>query len=159
MRKLIEYFAKQATLVNVITIFVFIFGFYSLFKIKREAFPNIDFDIVQVLTVYPGASPETVERIITNPLEQDILEVDGIKKMYSVSTEATSLIFLTLDPDVLDSEKGKQDIKEVIDGWTGLLIQQKNRSLQKLKQNEVLSSHFHWLVMLRSPCYAIQPRL
>ena len=61
-----------------------------------------------------------MEKLITNPLEQDLVEVDGIKKMYSVSTESVSMIFLTLDPDVTDSVKAKQDIKDVTDSWTGL---------------------------------------
>ncbi|MDB2447078.1 efflux RND transporter permease subunit [bacterium] len=120
MKDLVKYFAKQSTLVNVVTVFVFILGIYSLFKIKRETFPNIDFDVVQVLTVYPGASPETVEKLITNPLEQALLEVEGIKKANSVSTESTSLIFMTLDPDVTTSDKAKQDIKDIVDSWASL---------------------------------------
>lgn len=120
MKELIKYFAKQSTLVNIITVFVFIFGTYSIFKIKREAFPNIDFDIVQILTTYPGASPDTVEKLITNPLEQAVLEVEGIKKINSISTESTSLIFLTLDPDVTNSLKAKQDVKDITDSWRDL---------------------------------------
>lgn len=120
MKSLIRYFANQSTLVNVLTIFVFVFGIYSLFKIKRETFPNIDFDIVQVLTVYPGASPESVEKLITNPLEQNLLEVDGIKKINSVSTESTSIIFLTLDPDITTSDQAKQDVKDITDSWSDL---------------------------------------
>lgn len=120
MKGLIRYFVQQSTLVNVLTIFVFVYGLYSLFKIKRETFPNIDFDIVQVLTVYPGASPDTVEKLITNPLEQDLMEVDGIKKINSVSTESTSVIFLTLDPDATTSTQAKQDVKDITDSWREL---------------------------------------
>ena len=51
-------------------------------NINREAFPNIQYDIITIYTSFPGAAPSEVEKLITNPLEQELKEVDGIKKMF-----------------------------------------------------------------------------
>lgn len=115
MRNLISYFAKQGIFVDLITLFVFVSGLSALVGIKREVFPNISFDLIVVTTVYPGASAETIEKLITNPIEQDLNEVDGIKKMTSTSIEGASSIILQLDPDQTTVSEAKEDIKEVLD--------------------------------------------
>ena len=120
MNKLIEYFAKQGIFVDLITLFVFVTGIYSIASIKREVFPNINFDTITVVTAYPGASAESVERLITNPIEQDLKEVDGIKKLTSISREHGSTIILQLDPDQTTSDDAKADIEDVVDAIVDL---------------------------------------
>ncbi|SMF07956.1 efflux RND transporter permease subunit [Pseudobacteriovorax antillogorgiicola] len=120
MNKLIDYFAKQGIFVDLITVFVFVAGVVSILSIKREVFPNISFDIITVVTPYPGASAESSERLLTNPLEQDLKEVDGIKKMTSISREGGSTIILQLDPDQTTADDAKEDIQEVVDAFTEL---------------------------------------
>ena len=120
MNELIRYFIKQPMLVNIITLIVLGFGIYSLFFVKREAFPSIDFDTISVFTVYPGASPETVEKLITTPLEDNLQDVDGIKRMQSVSTQSTSIISIELDADVTNSRLAQSDIQDVVDSWREL---------------------------------------
>lgn len=115
MKRLISYFAQQGIFVDLITLFVFVSGLSALVGIKREVFPNISFDIITITTVYPGASAETIEKLITNPMEQDLNEVDGIKKMTSTSREGASMILLQLDPDQTTVSEAKEDIKEVLD--------------------------------------------
>jgi multidrug efflux pump subunit AcrB len=115
MNNLIAYFTRQSTVVAVVTVFVFVAGMMSVRRIKREVFPSVNFDIITVTTVYPGAAADSVERLVTNPLELALQEVDGIKKMMSTSTENMSAIVLQLDPDQADVEKSKSDIQDVID--------------------------------------------
>lgn len=120
MNALIRYFTRQSTFVNLLTVFVFVLGGYSLYKLPREVFPNINFDIVTVRTAFPGGSAESIERLITNPLEQGLKEVDGIKKMNSSSVEGQSIIVLQLDPDEVDPEETESKIEDVVDGFTSL---------------------------------------
>ena len=112
MNRLIAYFAQQSIFVNLITVFLVIFGIFSVAKIRREVFPNINFDIITVTTALPGASAESIERLITNRLEQDLREVDGIKKMTSVSADNQSVIVLQLDPDEVSDVKAERDIQD-----------------------------------------------
>lgn len=120
MNRLIEFFAKQGLFGGMILIYTLIVGSVTLYTIQREAFPNVTFDVVQVVTVYPGAAPEEVEKLITNPLEQDLKEVTGIKRLTSVSTESTSIITLQLDPDQTTLDEAKADVKEVVDRFDDL---------------------------------------
>lgn len=120
MNSIIRFFATQGIFSNLITVFVFVFGTISLLMIKREVFPNVSYDIITVTTIYPGASPEEVEKFVTNPLEQAIREVDGIKKMSSTSSESVSTIVVQLDPDATTEAKAKDDLRDVIDTVTDL---------------------------------------
>ena len=123
MRFLINFFINQPVLVNILTVLVLFLGSYSALLIQREAFPNIDFETIQISTVYPGASAEIVENLITNPLEQELLELDGIKTIQSVSTQSISLISIELDADVTTTDEAKSDASDIIDSWRDLPLE------------------------------------
>lgn len=118
MKKLIEFFIKNALFADLVSIFVIVVGVFSGTQIRRDAFPNINFDIITITTIYPGSSAEEMEKLITNPIEQDMQEVDGIKKLQSASTEGRSYIIAQLDPDQTTEQEAKDDIKSVIDQIT-----------------------------------------
>ena len=120
MNKLVAYFVNQGAFVNIVTVMVFLAGGWSLFNINREVFPNIQFDVITVTTAYPGGAAESLERLVTNPLEQDLREIDGIKKMTSYSVEGQSVIALQLDPDQTTVNEAKIDIEDVISSLTSL---------------------------------------
>ena len=115
MKKLIEFFIKNALFADLTSLFIIFIGVFSLTQIRRDAFPNINFDIITISTIYPGASAEELEKLVTNPIEQDMKEVDGIKKLSSSSTEGRSYIVAQLDPDQTTEQEAKDDIKTVID--------------------------------------------
>ncbi len=54
-----------------------------LITTNREAFPKVDFDIILVNTVYPGATAANVEKLITIPVEDQLREINGIAKLTS----------------------------------------------------------------------------
>lgn len=121
MNKLIEFFIKQPVFGNLLTAFIIIGGIASFYMIRREVFPNVQFDIITVTTIFPGASAEEAEKLITNPLEQDFKEIDGVKRMTSVSAEGRSFISIQLDPDESDEiDKVKTDVQDIVDRFTDL---------------------------------------
>ncbi len=115
MKSLVEYFLSKSIFVNLLTFLIILIGGFTAVKMNREAFPNINFDIVSVVTVFPGASPAEIEKLITKPLEEAIKEVDGIKEFRSASIENRSGIVITLDPDSKNTQKVVDDIKSAID--------------------------------------------
>lgn len=117
MKRLIEFMAHQKLFGDLLTFAIIVIGFYSLFTIRREVFHNVSFDTLSVSTVFPGASSAEVERLITNPLEQELKEIDGIKKMTSTSIEGRSLIFLQLDPNSTTEDKAKNEARDIVDGY------------------------------------------
>lgn len=115
MQKLIEYFLHRSIFVNLLTVILLVVGGYIAVTLNREAFPNIDFDLVVVTTVYPGASPQEVEKLLTIPLEESIKEVDGIEEYRSSSIESRSSISIKIDPDVEDTQKVVDDVRSAVD--------------------------------------------
>lgn len=120
MKRLIRFFVDNALFGDILTVAVIALGIAGLFQIRREIFPNVNFDIVSVRTIFPAATPVEVEKLITNVIEQELQEVDGIKKIQSFSLEGMSDIVIFLDPDRISAEKGKSNIQDVVDRLTGL---------------------------------------
>lgn len=115
MHSLVEYFVSRSIFVNLLTVLLIVAGSYTAVTMNKEAFPNIQFDIVSVVTVYPGASPQEIEKLVTTPLEDSIKEVDGLKEYRSTSIENRSAITLLIDPDVKDTKKVVDDIRSAVD--------------------------------------------
>ncbi len=115
MNKLIAAFVHRSVLGNLASFAVFALGLFSMFSLQREAFPNIDFDIVLVETVYPGASPGEVEKLVTIPLERELKGLDNIKSSSSTSLDSRSTVVLTLEPDLKDKLSTLQEIRDAVD--------------------------------------------
>lgn len=114
MSSVIKYFIRHHKVTNMIMILLLLSGIFSLLNLKREQFPEISFDIIQIKTVYPGASPEDVELYVTEKIEEKLLEVENIKKMTSYSFENYSIITIQIDGELGDSEKIKQKISDTV---------------------------------------------
>ncbi len=115
MQGLIDYFLNRSIFVNLLTVILIGVGGFIALTMNREAFPNIDFDIVSVNTIYPGASPQEVEKLVTIPLEESIKEVDGLEEYRSSSIESRSGIVIQIDPDEKDTQKVIDDIRSAVD--------------------------------------------
>ena len=106
---------NHSLFVNLISCIILIVGLVLVLGMNREVFPNVAFDVVTVMTTYPGATPQDVEKLITVPIEKEVKEVDGIKEINSTSARSMSLIYIKLDPDESDKQKVIRDIKNAVD--------------------------------------------
>jgi multidrug efflux pump subunit AcrB len=111
---------KHSLFVNLLSVFLVIAGLFSLFHLRKEAFPEVSFDVATITTVYKGATPEEVERLVTTPLEKELKEVDNIDEMSSVSNEGISTIVMRINPDAKDRRKVIDDIQKAVDRVTDL---------------------------------------
>lgn len=84
------------------------------------ALPQVDYPVIQVQATLPGASPDTVARMITAPLERYLGQISGLKQMSSASGAGVSVITLqfTLDSDLGVAE---QDVQSALDNAESLL--------------------------------------
>jgi multidrug efflux pump subunit AcrB len=114
MRAFIRYFAERSTLANVITLMIVFLGLSALTIIQRDNFPSVDFDEMVITTRYPGASSEDVELNVTNKIEEELKEVDGLDTVNSFSMENISVIKLKLDADSSDKDKVKSDVRDAV---------------------------------------------
>lgn len=115
MSKIILYFITHRRVANLILLLIVIVGILSALVLKRQSYPTIDFDIVKIITAYPGAGPEDVEINVTEQLEDEILEVEDIDEIISRSMENLSMITIYLNPDARDVRKVKNDIRDAVD--------------------------------------------
>lgn len=106
---------KQKVLVNLITIAALIIGVITVMKMQREAMPSVEVDYVFVTTVYPGASPQEVEKLITIPIEDAIDTIDGLDTYSSGSRESVSFIFIELEPDLPNRDRVINEIAREVD--------------------------------------------
>ena len=81
---------------NLAMVALIVSGFVVYRGMPREVFPDFSLDAVEVFSVYPGASPVDVERLVTAPIEDALDGLEGVDEMRSVSREGVSRVNLTL---------------------------------------------------------------
>jgi multidrug efflux pump len=81
----------------VMSLVILVFGIISLGRLPYRELPDIDNPIVSVMTVLPGAAPEVVETSVTQVLEDELVSIQGIRHITSVSREEVSSITLEFE--------------------------------------------------------------
>ena len=94
-----KYSVKKPFTILVAVILVLVLGFVSLTGIQTDLLPAMNLPYLLVMTTYPGASPEQVEADVTQPLENALSVLNGVKNVTSQSNENYSLIFLEYQDD------------------------------------------------------------
>ena len=75
-----KFSVKKPYTVLVGVVMVIVLGIVSFTKMTTDLFPNITLPYVIVMTTYPGASPETVEMVVTKPVESSMATVSNIDR-------------------------------------------------------------------------------
>ncbi len=97
MTRIIDFFLNRAMLVNLFSVMIIIVGLVSLFSLRKETFPNVDFDIITIRINYPGSSTEDTEKLISIEVERALKSVDGIKELNILSGEGYSITTIEVD--------------------------------------------------------------
>jgi multidrug efflux pump subunit AcrB len=112
---MIEFLVKRGLIVNLVSIFLIAIGVYAAFEINREAFPNVQLDRVQVDFAYPGSTPDEIELLLVNPIEDELKILDGIDKVTSTAFPGSGRIVIELDPDASNRDTIVSDIQLAVD--------------------------------------------
>ena len=92
-----------------------VFGVWAYPKIPIDMYPEVEFPIVTVTAVYPGADPETIESRVVDKLEEAISTVNGIKVMRSTSMENVGLVFVQFELE-RKADQAVQDVRDKVSG-------------------------------------------
>ncbi len=114
MKSFFRFFAERHKLATLLTVMVILLGISTLMGIKRDIYPDVDFGMMHIQTLYPNASPEDVELNVTNKLEEELKTVTGIDNFVSYSMENVSVIIATLDINRDDQDKIKTEVREAV---------------------------------------------
>jgi len=104
--------------VYVMMVIILFLGLSAYYNMPREDFPEIKETKIYISTVYPGNTAEDIERLIVDPLEEEIKNVSNVVKVLSTSQEDYGIITVEFD-EKITIEAAKQKIKDKIDTKTG----------------------------------------
>src|SRR5262245_5982281 len=93
---------KRPVFAMVLIVTIVVVGIIGYKSLSLDRFPNVDFPIVTVVTVLPGAAPQQIETEVTDKLEEAVNTISGLEELQSVSTEGVSqlIVRFNLDKDV-----------------------------------------------------------
>ena len=115
MRGVITFCVDHPKLINLLMVVVALLGVLSFKSARYEITPEMNMGVVNITTTKPGAGPEEIELAVTLVLEEELLKVDGVKKVYSKSLENMSLITLHLDQDAEDKTQVINEVQQALD--------------------------------------------
>lgn len=95
--KVAETSIKYSILINILVIAIVIMGIVSMVRLPREEFPAVDFGRVLVVMVYPGVSPQEIEQLITNKVETELSDLEGLDSIESFTEEGRATIIVAFD--------------------------------------------------------------
>ena len=97
-----------------------VLGAVSIPRLGVDLWPRVEFPLVTVSTVLPGASPETMEREVTEILEEAINPIEGIRSLRSASSDSLSFIFVEFDLEY-DVREKSQEVRDKVAAVQGEL--------------------------------------
>lgn len=97
MKGLISMFVDRRVTTTMLMGVLVVLGFLGLNDLGLELMPEIDFPMITVGTIYPGASSQEVESSVTKPVEQAIAQVKGVKTIKSISMENYSIVSIEFE--------------------------------------------------------------
>ncbi len=115
----------NATSIYVFISIIIVSGLLVYNSLPKELFPDVVVPTISVATIYPGATPEDIENLITKPIEKQVKSINGVKKVTSNSLSDVSIITVEFNTDLKPSDckqkvtdavaKGKKDLPNDLD--------------------------------------------
>src|SRR5512138_1212697 len=109
----IRTFISRPVFTGMLTLVVLVFGLVAYPRIGVDQFPDIDFPIVTVTTVLPGADPEAIEKTVTDPLEEALNTLTGLDTLRSVNVDNVSQIIVRFDLE-RNVDVAAQDVRDKV---------------------------------------------
>ena len=94
-----EKFIRKPIMTTLCMVTLLLFGIAAYFKLPVSDLPVVDFPVMTITVGYPGASPETMAASVASPLENECMQIQGLKSIISDNTDGQTVITLTFDLD------------------------------------------------------------
>ena len=109
-----KYVLKRPVTTVLVVLCLFVFGLSSLLSSKLELTPDMEMPMLVVFATYPGANPEDVEELVTEPIEDSVATLNGIDRIISYSNENMAFLLLSYEYGE-DMDKAYTDLKKAMD--------------------------------------------
>jgi multidrug efflux pump len=115
-------FILRPVATTLLMIGILLVGFVAYRELPISALPQVDYPTIQVLTFYPGASPDVMTSSVTAPLERQFGQIPGLNQMTSTSSFGSSIVTLQFVLD-LNIDVAEQEVQAAINAASNLLPQ------------------------------------
>lgn len=88
---------KRPVLASVLMLSLVTLGVFSYRRLAVDLYPDVELPFISIVTVYPGAAPESVEREVSKPIEEAVNPIAGVRKVGSVSREGVSQVWVEFE--------------------------------------------------------------
>ncbi|MBZ0098323.1 MAG: efflux RND transporter permease subunit, partial [Taibaiella sp.] len=105
---------NNRTAIYILTIIITLAGLSTYNNLPKEQFPEIKMPQIIVQTFYPGTSPENMENLVTKPIEKQVKNLVGVKKVTSNSFQDFSVVMIEFNTDI-EVPQAKRDVKDAVD--------------------------------------------
>jgi multidrug efflux pump len=126
--RLPELCIRRPVLATVMSLMIVLLGAISFSRLSVREYPKIDTPVVSVRTVYKGASPQVTESQITQPIEDSISGIEGVRTVKSVSREEVSQITVEFVPE-RDVDSAANDVRDRVARVRSLLPEASDESV------------------------------
>jgi len=129
------FFVRKSKLTYLVIIFLLIFGISTIKNLPKELNPEVEVPIAVVITAYPGASPSDVEEQITDKIENQIGDLEGLKKITSNSSLGVSAITVEFEAGQ-NLETSIRKLKDKVDEVNDLPDDATSPSVKEINLND-----------------------
>ena len=113
-------FILRPVATSLLMVAIFLVGVVAYTQLPVSALPQVDYPTIQVVTFYPGASPDVMATTVTAPLERQFGEIPGLNQMTSSSSGGSSIVVLQFSLS-LNIDVAEQEVQEAINAAQSLL--------------------------------------
>jgi HAE1 family hydrophobic/amphiphilic exporter-1 len=99
---------KRPIFASVMMLALVTLGIFSYRRLGIDMFPDVDIPVLSIVTKYPGASPETVEREVTKRIEEAVNPISGVKHITSISRESVSTVMVEFRLEIKINEASQE---------------------------------------------------
>ncbi|MBW4935328.1 efflux RND transporter permease subunit [Marinobacter sp. F4206] len=154
---IIGFFVHHRVAANLVMLMMLLGGALALTRMNIQFFPTFALDVVSVQVVWSGASAEDVEQGITNPLEQRLRSIDGLKKMTSTSAQGVSSITLEFHEGT-NPIQALDDVGQQVDEFTNLPADAEEPQVTRVERYEPVARLLVYGDVARSELRALSYR-
>ena len=131
MKGAIEWFARNGVAANLMMVFIMMSGIIAVTTVRKEVFPEIELDRINIQVPYLGAAPEEVEDAVTIRIEEAIQGLDGIKQIQSTAAEGMGTVIVELELGA-DARKVVDEVKSSVDAITTFPVETEKPIIREL---------------------------
>ena len=106
-------FILRPVATSLLMVAIFLTGLVAYRQLPVSALPQVDYPTIQIVTFYPGASPDVVASAVTAPLERQFGQLPGLNQMTSISSGGSSIVTLQFSLD-LNIDVAEQEVQAAI---------------------------------------------